>query len=82
MNAARTPPPCDLKLAPTQRRVTNAAAGTLIDWMSERNDDSANDGGGWPLPSEDVLRELEPPALVWSESDAAASWPIRRSARD
>jgi len=51
--------------------------------MSERNDDNANDGSDWPLPSQDVLRELEaPPALVWSEPDSAASWPIRRSARD
>lgn len=50
--------------------------------MSERNDDNANDAGAWPLPSQDVLRELEPPALVSPESDAAASWPIRRSARD
>jgi hypothetical protein len=85
MNAARTPPPSvdwrsDLALA--CGRVTNAAAGTFIVGMSERNDDSANEGGGWPQPSEDVLRELEAPALGWSEPDSAASWPIRRPARD
>jgi hypothetical protein len=50
--------------------------------MGELNDDNANDAGGWPLPSRDVLRELEPPELAWPESDPAASWPIRRSARD
>jgi hypothetical protein len=50
--------------------------------MSERNDENANDAAGWPLPSQDVLRELEVPALVWSEPDSAASWPIGRSARD
>ena len=50
--------------------------------MSELTDDSAKDAAGWPLPSVDVLRELEPPALVWPEADSAASWPIRRSARD
>jgi hypothetical protein len=50
--------------------------------MNERNDDNANDAGGWPLPSQDVLRELDPPALVWPDADSAASWPIGRSARD
>jgi hypothetical protein len=50
--------------------------------MSERSDDNAKDGSGWPLPSEDVLRELDPPALIWSDPDPAASWPIRLTARD
>jgi hypothetical protein len=82
MDAARTLPPRVLEPALARERVTNAAAGTLTDRMSERSDDNANDAGSWPLPSSDVLRELDPPALVWSESDSAASWPIRPTARD
>jgi hypothetical protein len=50
--------------------------------VNERTEDNANEAGGWPLPSRDVLRELEPPALVWTDSEPAAGWPIRRSARD
>jgi hypothetical protein len=48
--------------------------------MNEQNDDNANDVDGWPLPSVDILRELEPPTLVWSEPESA-SWPTRRPAR-
>jgi hypothetical protein len=48
--------------------------------MAEQTDDGANDLDGWPLPSVEVLRELEPPAVVWSEPDAAR-WPTRLPAR-
>jgi hypothetical protein len=47
--------------------------------MSEHADAKENDG--WPLPSRDVLRELDPPAVVWSENDPAASWPLSLPAR-
>ncbi|HLY87286.1 MAG TPA: hypothetical protein VKO84_12375 [Gaiellaceae bacterium] len=50
--------------------------------MSERSDENANDAGGWPLPSRDVLRELEPPTRVWTDPESAASWPTQRSATD
>jgi hypothetical protein len=46
--------------------------------MSEQTDDTANDADGWPLPSTDVLRELEPPALKWSESEPAPTQPTRQ----
>jgi hypothetical protein len=44
--------------------------------MSDQADDSANDVDGWPLPSRDVARELDPPALVWSDPEPAVSWPL------
>jgi hypothetical protein len=50
--------------------------------MSEWTEDNPTDAGDWPAPSQDVLRELEPPALVWADPDVAASWPIRPTARD
>jgi hypothetical protein len=49
--------------------------------MNEQHDANANDIEGWPLPSHDVLRELDPPAVVWSESESAATPQIRRPAR-
>jgi hypothetical protein len=49
--------------------------------MSEQNDANANDHDGWPLPTHDVLRELDPPAVVWSEAEPASSWPTRPTAR-
>jgi hypothetical protein len=45
--------------------------------MNEHSDDHANDADGWPLPSRDVLRELEPPAVVWLESEPAANRQLR-----
>ena len=45
--------------------------------MNDQFDESAKDFEGWPLPSVDVLRELEPPVLVWAEPEPAASWPLR-----
>jgi hypothetical protein len=48
--------------------------------MSDQTDDSANDADGWPLPSREVVRELEPPAVVWSQPDPAANRPIRPTA--
>jgi hypothetical protein len=49
--------------------------------MSEHTDSNANDADGWPLPSRDVLRELEPPVLVWSEPEPAATPRTRPTAR-
>ena len=49
--------------------------------MSEQAEASANEVNGWPLPTVDVLRELNPPAVTWSESDPAATPQSRRSAR-
>jgi hypothetical protein len=48
--------------------------------MNEGSDHSTNEIDGWPLPSPDVVRELEPPALVWSEPESPASWPTRLTA--
>jgi hypothetical protein len=48
--------------------------------MSEEQDANASDLEGWPLPSLDVVRELDPPAVVWSESESAATPQTRRSA--
>jgi hypothetical protein len=49
--------------------------------MNEQHDANANDVHGWPLPSQDVQRELDPPAIVWSEAEPAATPQIRRPAR-
>ena len=49
--------------------------------MSEQEDASATDTDGWPVPSLDVVRELDPPVVVWSESDPAATPQTGRSAR-
>jgi hypothetical protein len=49
--------------------------------MNEQNDANANDIDGWPLPSLEVLRELDPPAVVWAESESAPTPQTRRSAR-
>ena len=49
--------------------------------MNEQTDDRANDADGWPVPSSDVVRELEPPALVWSEPEPSTSRPTRPTAR-
>ena len=48
--------------------------------MSEQSDVNANDYDGWPLPSTDVLRELEPPAVVW-EAEPAPTQLSRPTAR-
>jgi hypothetical protein len=50
--------------------------------MNEQADHSSNETDGWPLPSQDVLRELEPPAVVWSKQEPVASWPLGPTARD
>jgi len=34
--------------------------------MNEQHDANANEIDGWPLPSRDVRRELDPPAVVWA----------------
>jgi hypothetical protein len=49
--------------------------------MNEQTDANANDVEGWPLPSTDVLRELEPPAVTWSESEPVSNRPSRPTAR-
>jgi hypothetical protein len=49
--------------------------------MNEQHDANANEVDGWPLPSRDVLRELDPPAVVWSESEPASSRPTGPTAR-
>jgi hypothetical protein len=48
--------------------------------MSEQPDASASDGDQWPLPSTDVLRELDPPDVVWAEPESATR-PTRLPAR-
>jgi len=47
--------------------------------MSEQ--EAATDTDGWPLPSVDVVRELDPPAVVWSEAEPVATPQTGRSAR-
>ncbi len=49
--------------------------------MNEQHDANTNDIDGWPLPSRDVLRELDPPAVVWSEAESSATPQTGRSAR-
>jgi hypothetical protein len=49
--------------------------------MNEQYEASANEIDGWPLPSQDVLRELDPPAVDWSELEPVASWPTGPTAR-
>jgi hypothetical protein len=49
--------------------------------MNEQHDANTNDIDGWPLPSRDVLRELDPPAVDWSEWEPAATPPSRHPAR-
>jgi hypothetical protein len=49
--------------------------------MNEQLDANAHEIEGWPLPSVDVLRELDPPAVDWSEPESAATPQTRRSAR-
>jgi len=48
--------------------------------MNEQRD-NANGIDGWPLPSQDVRRELDPPAVVWSESEPASNPPTGPTAR-
>jgi hypothetical protein len=38
--------------------------------MNEQSD-HGEDFDGWPMPSRDVIRELERPALSWYEDDSA-----------
>ena len=45
--------------------------------MNDQGDPNANEAEGWPVPSGQVLRELDPPAVVWSESEPPAT-PQRR----
>ena len=56
------------------------ADSAFLSRMSEQTDDKANDPDGWPLPSRDVVRQLEPPPLVWSEPEPAISRPTRPTA--
>jgi hypothetical protein len=49
--------------------------------MNEQPEANANDVDSWPLPTQDVVRELEAPAVVWSEAEPAATPPIRLPAR-
>jgi hypothetical protein len=49
--------------------------------MNDQGDASTNEADGWPVPSGQVLRELDPPAVVWSESEPAAKPQIRLPAR-
>jgi hypothetical protein len=50
--------------------------------MNDQGDASANEeADGWPVPSGQVLRELDPPAVDWSESEPAATPQIRLPAR-
>ncbi|HEX4323616.1 MAG TPA: hypothetical protein VHZ77_03185 [Gaiellaceae bacterium] len=44
-------------------------------------DANGNDVDSWPLPSLDVLRELDPPEVVWAETESVSSWPLRPPAR-
>ena len=49
--------------------------------MSEQQDANATDTDLWPLPSPDVLRELDPPAVDWLETEPVSRWPLRPPAR-
>jgi hypothetical protein len=49
--------------------------------MGEQETANATDTDGWPLPSVEVVRELDPPAVVWSEIKPAATPQTGRSAR-
>lgn len=40
--------------------------------MSEQSENRPQDVDGWPLPSRDVLRDLERPAIAWPEQRADA----------
>ena len=61
--------------------MTAAVDSTFNTAMNEQNDANADDSDPWPLPSLDVLRELGPPAIDWSESAPAATPQMRRPAR-
>ena len=50
--------------------------------MGEPLEQHTGEIDGWPLPSPEVLRELEAPQLEWSEPEWPVSLPTRRSARD
>jgi hypothetical protein len=39
-------------------------------------------GVGWPVPSRDVIRELEPPAVDWSEPEPLIPEPPLTDAAD
>ena len=49
--------------------------------MNESADHSSNDADGWPLPSYDVLRELDPPAVTWAEAEPVFTPPTHLPAR-
>jgi hypothetical protein len=61
--------------------VTAAVDSSFTDRMSDEYDANANNGGAWPMPSPEVLRELDPLAPEWDEPDWPASPPSRRPAR-
>jgi hypothetical protein len=49
--------------------------------MNEQLDQPTELGDGWPMPSPDVLREIEPPALAPVEEWPVSSPPMRHPAR-
>ncbi len=49
--------------------------------MYDQGDASANEADDWPVPPGQVVRELDPPAVVWSESEPVATPQIRLPAR-
>ncbi len=53
--------------ARSSRGVTATVDSSFSIRMNEQHDANANEIDAWPLPSGDVLRELDPPAVVWSE---------------
>ena len=43
--------------------------------------DRHDDVDGWPLPSREVLRDLDRPTLSWFEQDSEPdAWPLRVAA--
>ncbi|HET7568141.1 MAG TPA: hypothetical protein VFJ91_09140 [Gaiellaceae bacterium] len=48
--------------------------------MSEQNDNRTNDVEGWPMPSRDVLRDLERAPVAWPEQRNDAEAPVPAAA--
>jgi hypothetical protein len=48
--------------------------------MNEQAEQRENELDGWPLPSRDVLRDLERQPLAWSEQDGEARSGVRPAA--
>lgn len=46
------------------------AAGTLILRMNEQGEQHTSEPDGWPIPSRDVLRDLERRVPAWPDPDA------------